>query len=179
MSTKTSQHDAKNGSTEKSLDAIALLKADHAKAKKLFAQFDRSRDDAEKQELAYTICVELKVHMAIEEEVFYPAVRRAIDADDILDEALVEHATAKDLIEEIEAGPHADDMWDAKVKVLGEYIDHHIKEEHSDIFPKALKSSLDLQGIGDALQRRKQQLLSSNADVESAHNRREAEALET
>jgi hemerythrin-like domain-containing protein len=156
-----------------------LLKADHAQVKKLFTRFERSRDDTERQELAQTICTELRVHTAIEEEVFYPAVRREIDADAILDEAIVEHATAKDLIEQIEAGPHADDMWDAKVKVLGEYIEHHIEEEHTDLFPKAQRSSLDLQRLGDALQRRKQQLLSGVIDAESDRNDREADALAT
>jgi len=141
-------------------DAIALLRADHAKVTDLFEQFEKARDDARKQKLAQTICMELTVHAQIEEEIFYPATREALPKeDDLLDEAEVEHAGAKDLIAQIEAGSPADDKWDAKVTVLGEYIKHHVKEEQNEMFPKVRKTKLDLKALGAQLAARKEELL--------------------
>jgi hemerythrin superfamily protein len=139
-------------------DAIALLKADHAKVKKMFKEFDKLKDAGKKQDLANVICSELKVHTTIEEEIFYPAAREALADDDLLDEAEVEHASAKDLIAQIESGSPDDDKWDAKVKVLGEYIDHHVEEEHTEMFPKVRKTRLDLKALGQELLLRKKQL---------------------
>src|SRR5690606_5741406 len=124
-------------------DACTFLDTDHKAVKKLFKAYEelthsKARDvDQKKRELAQEICQELTVHATIEEEIFYPALREALKETDALAEAEVEHAGAKDLIAQIEAMDQADEMFDAKVKVLGEYIDHHVKEERNQIFPKA------------------------------------------
>ena len=115
---------------------------------------------ARKQELARTICQELTVHATIEEEIFYPAVRAAIKDNDLLDEAEVEHASCKELIAQIEASDTSDSKFDAKVTVLGEYIDHHVKEERSEMFPKARAARrLDLVALRGVLEARKADLL--------------------
>lgn len=157
MTQKATRRDGGSRSRN-ALDAIAILKADHAKVKKMFDQFEKSEDDGEKQELARIICAELTVHTAIEEEIFYPAARAALPDEELLDEADVEHASAKDLIAQIEEGAPGDDKWEAKVKVLGEYVQHHISEEQKEIFPKVRKAKMDLKELGKELTARKEEL---------------------
>jgi hemerythrin HHE cation binding domain-containing protein len=146
-------------------DAISLLTSDHDKVKKQFKQYDKLTDENEKQALAREICMELTVHTKLEEEIFYPAVRPEIKDDDLMNEAVVEHATAKDLIAQIESMAPSDPMYDAKVTVLGEYIDHHVKEEQDEMFPKvkkhAKKTNLDLAELGQRMKIRKQELMRS------------------
>ena len=115
-----------------------------------------------KRELAMQICMELTVHAQIEEELFYPALREAAPKSvDLLEEAEVEHASAKDLIAQIQDAADIDEKFDAKVKVLGEYIDHHVKEERREIFEKARATrGLDLMALREALQARKEELMS-------------------
>ena len=139
-------------------DAVQLLKDDHRKVSALFDRYERTRGDDQKQQLASTICEELKVHTEIEEEIFYPAVREAIGDDDLMNEALVEHASAKDLIGQIEGSSPSDENYDALVKVLGEYIKHHVKEEEGDMFKQARESKLDLVGLGEQMSERKREL---------------------
>jgi hemerythrin superfamily protein len=159
--TVSKKNASKSKAARGSQDAIALLRADHAKVQDLFDEFEKSRKDSVKEKLAQQICMELTIHTAIEEEIFYPAVREAIKDGDMLDEAEVEHASAKELIAQIEGGAASDDKWSAKVTVLGEYIRHHVKEEQNEMFPKAKKSRLDLKALGEQLATRKQELLSS------------------
>ena len=140
-------------------DAIALLKADHRDVKTMFERYERAEEDNEKATLARDICAALTVHAQIEEEIFYPAAYEAIDDDDLLDEAEVEHASAKELIAQIQAGSPGEPLFDAKVKVLGEYIDHHVKEEENELFPECRSSDMDLKAIGEQLMVRKQELL--------------------
>lgn len=140
-------------------DAVTLLKADHAKVKGLFEQFESARADSRKIKLATMICQELTVHTTVEEEVFYPAARDALQDDDLLDEADVEHQSAKELISQIEAGQPGADMWEAKVKVLGEYINHHVKEEETEMFPALRKTDLDLKQLGAQMAERKAELM--------------------
>jgi hemerythrin-like domain-containing protein len=145
----------------KAPDAIALLKDDHAKVSAMFKQYDKLGDKAhaKKLELARKICKELKVHTQIEEEIFYPATREALPKeDDLLDEAQVEHDGAKSLIRQLDKMKPGDDLFDAKVTVLGEYIKHHVKEEHEDMFPKVRKTKLDLKELGMRMAFRKQEL---------------------
>jgi hemerythrin superfamily protein len=152
---------AAHGSTDQ--DAIGMLMADHKKVKKLFSDFEKLKDEArdeEKAALVDQICTELKVHTAIEEEIFYPAVRNAIDDSDLMDEALVEHAGAKSLIAQLEEMSAADDLYDAKVTVLGEQIDHHVREEEGDMFKQAKKADLDTTALGARMLKRKQALMS-------------------
>jgi hypothetical protein len=142
-------------------DAIALLKADHQLVQGLFDQYEKARTEDRKATLAEQICRELTVHAQIEEEIFYPAARAAIREEDLIDEATVEHASAKDLIAQIESGEPGDELFDAKVKVLGEYIKHHVKEEHNELFPQVRKTKLDLKELGNRLQARKTELQAS------------------
>lgn len=141
-------------------DAIALLRADHALVEDLFSQFEKARDSARKQTLATRICMELKIHTTIEEEIFYPATREALPkTEDLLDEAKVEHDSAKELIAQIENGEPEDDLWEAKVTVLSEYVKHHVKEEQNEMFPQVRKSKIDLKALGQQLKDRKEQLM--------------------
>jgi hemerythrin superfamily protein len=143
----------------RSQDAIQLLRADHRKVQDLFDQFEKARNDDRKAELAQEICTELKVHAQIEEEIFYPAAREALKEQDLIDEATVEHASAKDLIAQIEQSQAGDELFDAKVTVLGEYIRHHVKEEQNELFPKLKKTKLDLKALGQQLAERKETLM--------------------
>ena len=143
----------------KPADAIKLLKDDHREVKSWFKDYEALEDDGEKQALADKICLALTVHAQIEEEIFYPAARAAIDDDDLLDEAEVEHASAKQLIAEIQAMKAGDRLFDAKVTVLGEYINHHVEEEESEMFPESRDSNLDLKELGAQLASRKAELM--------------------
>ena len=144
-------------------DAIKLLTTDHAEVKALFKQYEKLAKAGapadERQALAQEICDMLKVHTQIEEEIFYPAARAVLDEQDLVDEADVEHASAKELIGQIESGDAADDHYDAKVKVLGEYIDHHVGEEEKELFPEVRKAGLDVVDVGEQLAARKDELL--------------------
>jgi hemerythrin superfamily protein len=145
----------------KPTDAIALLTADHKEVKTMFEQYDKlgDRANAAKKKLADQICAALTVHTTIEEEIFYPALRAASkDAADLLDEAEVEHAGAKDLIAQIEEMDPEDDLYDAKVKVLGEQVEHHVGEEEGEMFPVAKKARLDLVALGAEMAMRKEEL---------------------
>jgi len=146
---------------QSSMDAIELLTADHKEVQKLFKQFEQMKengDDEGKQELVSRICAELTIHAQIEEEIFYPAAREGMKEQDILDEAEVEHASAKELIAQLEAMEPDEELYDAKVTVLSEYINHHVKEEQNEMFPQVKKAKLDLQALGEELMARKQEL---------------------
>ena len=144
-------------------NAVRLLTTDHREVKGLFQQYqelvDHDADDEEKQPLAEHICALLTVHAQIEEEVFYPAAKEAIKEPDLVAEAAVEHASAKDLIAQIEDSDPSEELYDAKVKVLGEYIEHHVKEEEGQLFPQVRRAKLDLEGVGKQLMQRKQALM--------------------
>lgn len=143
-------------------DAIKLLTEDHNKVKKLFKEFEKlskKNDEEGKEELATQICKELTVHAQLEEEIFYPAVREAIDDDALMNEAMVEHTSAKDLIAQIQSMAASDPMYDAVVTVLGEYINHHVEEEQNEMFPKVQKSDMDLEELGLEMAQRKEALV--------------------
>ncbi len=139
--------------SDKTPDAITLLKADHRQVEDWFAQFEKARDADRKQELATSICEALKAHTTIEEEIFYPAFLEATDETDIHHEAEVEHNGAKKLIAEIEESSPDDEYFDAKVKVLSEMIKHHVKEEEKPggMFAEARDSDMDLEALGEQL----------------------------
>ena len=145
----------------KTQDAIALLKEDHRTVEKLFKDFESAKGDGRKEALAQQICLELSVHAAIEEEIFYPACEGKVE-EELLKESYVEHDAAKVLIAEITAGQGADDeFFDAKVKVLQEEIEHHVEEEEKrleGLFAQARKADLDLDALGEQLAARKQEL---------------------
>ncbi len=157
---------AKSGAKPGNTDAIESLMTDHKRVKALFKEFStlkgkRGDTDDDKADLTQRICRELKIHTAIEEEIFYPAVREQIDDADLMNEALVEHAGAKELIEELESMDPDDELYDAKVTVLGEQIDHHVKEEEGEMFPKAKKAKVDTEALGAEMAQRKAELQDS------------------
>jgi len=147
----------------KGQDAIKLLKADHDEVAALFAQYEKQKKKSGngKPELIDKICTALTVHAQIEEEIFYPAARNALEEDGeaLLDEAEVEHASIKSLVEQLDIMSWDDELCDAKVKVLSEYVKHHVKEEETEMFPKIKKADLDLDALGMELAERKAELM--------------------
>jgi hemerythrin superfamily protein len=137
-------------------DALKLLKQDHDKVKKAFKQFEKmDHEDPAAHELAAQTIADLKLHAAVEEEVFYPAVRMALDEDDLMNEAEVEHKSAKLLIKDLESMKPGDPLFAATFTVLGEYVQHHAEEEEGEMFPKARKAKLDLAALGEQIAARK------------------------
>lgn len=153
----------RSGSTR---DAIALLKADHRQVEGWFKQFEKAKKSERKEKLATQICDALKLHMRIEEEIFYPAFLVATQDTEMHHEAEVEHAGAKRLIEEIEVMRPGDEYYDAKVKVLSEMIKHHVKEEEQPggMFAEARKSDMDLDDMGQRMAARKKEI-EANGDA--------------
>ncbi|WP_296000068.1 hemerythrin domain-containing protein [Rugamonas sp.] len=151
---------ARSARTSDRIDAIDLLTQDHKNVKAMFEQYealsDRSR--VSKKRVATQICLELTKHAMAEEEIFYPAVRAATGDNDLVDEATVEHASAKELIDQILAMNPDEDLYDAQITVLSEQIEHHVQEEESDMFPKARKAKLDLDALGAAIEARKAEI---------------------
>jgi hemerythrin superfamily protein len=147
--------------TNKTQDAISLLTAQHREVKSMFDEFENMTDRAKvsKKKLADKICDALIMHTTIEEEILYPAVREATEeTEDMVDEAVVEHASAKDLIAQVQEMDPGDDLYDAKVKVLGELVEHHVEEEEQEMFPKMRELKLDLVALGQELEARAQEL---------------------
>jgi hemerythrin superfamily protein len=157
-STGQSKRPAKSGRAAQQ-DAISLLKADHRQVEEWFEQFEKSRSEDKKADLAKRICDALRIHTTIEEEIFYPAFLEASGEEDIHHEAEIEHAGAKNLISQIEASG-SDDYFDARVKVLSEMIKHHVKEEEQrgGMFSKARESGMDLKTLGEQMLERKTSL---------------------
>ena len=150
------------------LDAISLLTDDHDEVKQLFEKYgelvDEAADDVTRQQLADHICTLLTVHSTIEEEIFYPAARDAIDDDDLLNEAQVEHNAVSDLIAQLEGMDPSDELYDATVTVLGEYTLHHVQKEEGELFPQVRASDMDGEAVGEELSDRKQELMSEADD---------------
>jgi hemerythrin superfamily protein len=153
---------ARSSSRAKPQDAIALLKADHRQVEEWFSQFEKSNSSSRKQDLAQKICMALKAHTMIEEEIFYPAFLEATEEEDIHHEAEVEHDGAKKLIAQIESSGPDDEYFDARVTVLSEMIKHHVKEEEKrdGMFAKARQADMDLTVLGEQLAARKAQVMS-------------------
>jgi hemerythrin superfamily protein len=149
-------------------DAIALLKADHEAVNRLFDEYEKTHSASNKKALVGEICTALRVHAQIEEEIFYPAVKAALKDKLMVPEATVEHAGVKDLIAQIEGVGPDGEMYDAKVKVLSEYVKHHVKEEQNEMFPKAKASSLDLIDLGARMAGRKAALLAAACSSKGA-----------
>lgn len=144
-----------------SKDAIGMLRADHQAVSALFADYENKHTKAQKKALVAEICTALSAHAQIEEEIFYPAVKAALKDKFLVPEATVEHAGVKRLISEIEGVEPDGEMFDAKVKVLAEYVKHHVKEEQNEMFPKARNTSLDMDQLGAAMAKRKAELLAA------------------
>ena len=151
--------------------ALDVLKSDHAEVKKLFKQFEKfkkSEDSEGMQQVAQAACKALSIHAQIEEEIFYPALREGADADDALDEANVEHAHVKELVKQLQQAQPGEDLYEARFKVLSEYVQHHAEEEESTIFSKARKSDVDLVALGEQLLARKEELAAGQEPADIA-----------
>jgi hemerythrin superfamily protein len=143
------------------MDAIGMLIADHKKVQKAFKDFEKLKKGGSKRgksDIVRQTCADLTVHTTIEEEIFYPAARKAIKDMDVMDEATVEHTGAKELIAQLESMQPGDDLYDAKFTVLGESVNHHIREEQNEMFPKVRKTKLDLNALGEQMAQRKAEL---------------------
>ena len=152
----------------KALNALTLLKEDHDKVKEAFKEFEKiDRSDVETcRELVESVCADLKVHTTLEEEIVYPALREALEDEDLMDEAAVEHDSAKTLIAQLEEMEPGDPKYFATFTVLGEYVMHHVEEEENEMFPQAKKAKgLDLEALGEQLKARKEEL---TAELEQA-----------
>ncbi|MGI8745829.1 MAG: hemerythrin domain-containing protein [Bryobacteraceae bacterium] len=135
-----------------------MLKDDHDRVKKLFDEFESAKARPAKKKIAAQTLTELKLHAALEEDIFYAAVRKKIEKK-VMNEADEEHHVAKVLIAELEAMNGAEDHYDAKYQVLSENVRHHIKEEESDMLPKARGLNIDYDQLGEQMRRHKRQLL--------------------
>lgn len=156
MKTATTSNEFKS---EKPQEATALLRADHKLVDALFKEYEETKSIAKKKQIVAKICTELTVHAQVEEEIFYPAFKQALHDKELVPEATVEHATLKDLIAQVENVEPDGEMYDAKIKVLSEYVKHHVKEEQNEIFPKAKSSELDLINLGARMAERKAELI--------------------
>ncbi|MFN3944635.1 MAG: hemerythrin domain-containing protein [Allosphingosinicella sp.] len=146
---------------DKPQDALQLLAQDHRRVEELFERFEKAKGAEDKRTIVLQICTELKVHAMIEEEIYYPAIRGKVEDDD-LDEAYVEHDGAKLLINELEAAEPSEEFYDAKVKVLQEQIEHHVKEEEKqrdNLFQQTRAAEIDLKALGAQLAARKAELM--------------------
>ena len=144
-------------------EATAILRADHKLVSGLFAEFEKATSSAARQKLVAQICRELTIHAQVEEEIFYPAVKKALKDHELVPEALVEHDTLKSLIADVEGVKPDGEMYDARVKVLSEYVKHHVKEEQNEMFPKARSADLDMVALGDRILQRKEELMAHGA----------------
>jgi hemerythrin superfamily protein len=147
----------------KSQDAITLLRADHQLVSGLFEEYEKASTKAMKKKLVRQICMELSVHAQVEEEIFYPAVQKALKDHALVPEAIIEHDTFRTLIAEVEDVEPDGEMYDAKIKVLCEYVEHHVKEEQEEMFPKAKATKLDMMELGDKISTRKQTLMAARS----------------
>jgi hemerythrin superfamily protein len=162
-------HKAKAARKSSPNGAVALLKADHREVERLFKQLEKTREGSRKQQLADKICLELRVHTRIEEELFYPAARDFLKDDEIVNVSLVEHQAVKDLIKKIETTPTSDAMYDAKLSVLKEMVEHHVEEEEKTLFPKLQKTDMDLEAVGGRLMTRKSELMEKFGATPAMH----------
>lgn len=145
-------------SIPKGNDVLDLLIDDHRSIQQMFTDFTDLDDDDQKRELVSKTCIALTIHATIEEEIFYPAMREFLDEDDLLDDALVEHDIAKEMIAEIEDMSHYEALYDARFRVLGEYVNHHFLEEEEELFPRIREAKFDLVDIGRRLRERRDDL---------------------
>lgn len=173
MSTAAKKVPAKKSTAEKSAvarkspartaqkDAMAMLKADHKLVAGLFEEFEKTKSDARKTAIVAQICKELSIHAQIEEEIFYPAVKAALKDRELVPEATVEHAAVKDLVAAVQGKAPFGEMYDAKVKVMAEFVKHHVKEEEKEMFPRVRKTTLDVKALGAQMAARKEELMSA------------------
>ena len=149
-------------------EAMSLLKKDHDAVKKLFDRFEKTETTSERKEIVREACAELKVHARVEEEIFYPSLRQKMeDEDGLLDEADEEHHEVKILVAELELMSGDEDNYKAKFEVLSENVRHHIKEEEGELFPKARKTQIDFEALGDQMHARKEELMMNGVEPDA------------
>lgn len=156
----TTQTAARKSAT-KPQDATAMLRADHKLVSSLFDDFEKARSTEKKKAIVTKICTELTVHTQLEEEIFYPAFKAALEDHELVPEANVEHEAVKNLIAKLEGLEPDGELYDARVKVMAEFVKHHVKEEQTQMFPKAKKSGMDLRELGRQMLARKQELMAT------------------
>jgi hemerythrin superfamily protein len=153
-------------------DALSLLKIDHDEMSDLFDRYEAlvagDASNEERRNLAEEICTQLTVHAAIEEEIFYPALRDATEEDDQVDDALAEHDAVKEIVANIEAGDPAEPMYDEMIGTLAELVAAHVQEEETRLFDLARMSSLDLEDLGAQMSARQEVLLSAEEDEDQS-----------
>lgn len=155
---------------------FAMLKQDHAKVKKLFEDFERAKDSRAKARIVRDTLLELDVHAKLEETLIYPAIRQKLDAEEIMDEALEEHHVAHTLINELRRGAKSNGRYEAKFKVLGESIKHHVKEEEGTMFPEAENADLDWEALAQKAMARKEALMAKKNASGERRGKRNAKA---
>ena len=152
-----------NSATQTEADAFVVLIDAHRAVQKIFRDFEQlepdSFDEDEKAELVFAACTQLKIHAQLEDELFYPAVRPLINDDDLMEEARLEHGTARELIARLETMQPSHPLYDTCFKFLGDCINYHIDEEEREVFPKAKAAGLDAAALGRELIQRRQQLI--------------------
>ncbi len=143
-------------------DAIDLLDADHLAVHGLFQSYRalvRSRAPAlQRRTLAEEICMELTIHARLEEELFYPAVREVLRCEGLVDEAEDQHGSQRELVAQILASPAEDPLYDAKVAMLADYVDRHVRQEREEVFNRVLAAHIDLHGLGRSITVRREEL---------------------
>ncbi len=140
-------------------DAIAMLRADHAAVGEMFAEYEETRSTPDKKALVAEICMALRVHTQIEEEIFYPEVKTTLKDKSLVPQATVDHRGVKDLIAQLQGIEPDGDAYDAKVRVLSAYVRHHVRDANDEMFPQAKASSLDMIDIGARMAARRDDLM--------------------
>jgi len=140
-------------------NAIQLIKRDHKKVEGLFVKFEQAKNASAKQRICQQVIQELEVHAKLEEEIFYPAVKKHIGEEEMLQEAKQEHQEAKSIMAELRKMNAEDEQFEEKFSELVEGVKHHVEEEEGEMLPKVEQSDMDLAGIGEQLAERKQELV--------------------
>ena len=148
--------------------AISILKKDHDTVKDLFEKFEKAESSAEKERIIAKAVNELKIHAVIEEEIFYPTVRKHVGSE-IMNEADEEHHVAKVLIAELDQNRGGGDHREAKFTVLAESVRHHIKEEENEMMPKAKDLDIDFEALGQKMLDRKAELKEDGVPKDAEH----------
>lgn len=161
METQPKSSSRKASRASRPQEATALLRADHKHVAALFADYKKANTAAKKKHIVAQICTELTVHAKVEEEIFYPAVKQALNDTELVPEATVEHATLKALIAQVKDVEPEGEMFDAKITVMSEYVKHHVKEEQTEMFRKAKTTALDMRELGARIAARKKELLAA------------------
>jgi hemerythrin-like domain-containing protein len=162
---------AGRGNAKARKEILEMLMGDHKRVKRAFRDGEKltgQEDDDGLEQIVRQTCAELTVHATLEEELFYPALRKEIRETDLLDEAEVEHTSAKTLIAELEQMDSSDPKFAATFKVLGEYVKHHIREEEGELFPLLGRTGVRWEALQQEMQRRREELMAENGLADRA-----------